>query len=61
MGTNSLRSCYTPRACADEIIDLATMVSRESPAKIALSSLVCGSDDEALACKIAEVNTTLKD
>ena len=61
VGTNSLRSCDTPRACADEIIDLATIVSRESPAKIALSSLVCRSDDEDLAYKIAEVNTTLKD
>ena len=61
MGTNSLRSCNTRRACADDIIDLATMVSCESPAKIALSSLVCRSDDEALACKIAEVNTILKD
>ncbi|XP_029204880.2 uncharacterized protein LOC114968825 [Acropora millepora] len=61
VGTKSLRSCDTPRACADEIIDLPTMVSRESPAKIALSSLVCRSDDEALAYKIAEVNTILKD
>ena len=61
VGTNSLRSCDNPRACADEIIDLATMVSCESPVKIALSSLVCRSDDEALACKIAEVNTILKD
>ena len=61
VGTNNRRSCDTPRACADEIIDLATMVSRESPAKVALSSLVCRSDDEALAYKIAEVNTTLKD
>ena len=51
--TNSLRSCDTPRACAEEIIDLATMVSCESPAKIELSSFVCRSDDEALACKIA--------
>ena len=49
------------RACANEIIDPATMVSRESPAKIALSSLVCRSDDKALDYKIAEVNTTLKD
>ena len=61
VGTNSLRSCDTPRACADEIIDLATMVSCESPEKIALSSLVCRSDDEALACKIAEVNRILED
>ena len=61
VGTNNLRSCDTPRACADEIIDLATMVSRESPAKIALSSIVCRSDEEALACKIAEVNRILKD
>ena len=37
------------------------MVSCESPAKIALSSLVCKSGDEALACKIAEVNKILKD
>ncbi|XP_022785905.1 uncharacterized protein LOC111326225 [Stylophora pistillata] len=60
VGTNSLRSCDTrPRACAEEIIDLAKMVSCESPAKIALSSLLCGSDDEALASKIAEVNTIL--
>ena len=28
--TNSLRSCDTPRACADKINELATMVSRES-------------------------------
>ena len=61
VGTNSLRSCDIPSACAEEIIDLATMVRRESPAKIALSSLVCRSDDEAWACKIAEVNTILKD
>ena len=61
VGTSSLRSCDTPHACADEIIDLATMVSRESPAKIASSSLVCRSDDKALACKIAEVNRILRD
>ena len=58
---NSLRSCDTPRACAEEIVDLATMVSCDSPAKIALSSLVCRSDDEAFACKIAELNKILKD
>ena len=39
MATNSLRSCDTPRGCADKVIDLATMVSCEYPAKIALSSL----------------------
>ncbi|PFX17605.1 hypothetical protein AWC38_SpisGene18061 [Stylophora pistillata] len=57
--TNSLRSCDTPRACAEEIIDLAAMVSCKSPAKIALSSLVCRSDDEALASKIAETASTV--
>ena len=61
VGTNSLRSCDTPRACAEEMIDLATMVSCESPAKIPLSSLVCRCDNETLACKIAEVNKILKD
>ena len=41
VGAKSLRSCDTPRACADEIIDLVTMVSFESPAKIALSLKSC--------------------
>ena len=50
VGTNSLRSCDTPRTCAEEIIDLARMASSKSSSKIALSSLVCRSDDEALAC-----------
>ena len=61
VGTNSLRSCDFPRACAEEIIDLATTVSCESPANIALSNLVCRSDDEALGCKVAEVIKILKD
>ena len=61
MGTNRLGFCNTPRACAEKIIDLATMVSCEYPAKIALSSLACRSDDEALTCKLAEVNKILKD
>ena len=61
VGTNSLRSCDTSRACAEEIIDLAAMVGCESPEKVALSSLVSRSDDEALAFKIAEVNKILKD
>ena len=61
VGTNSLRSCDTPRTCAEEIIDLATMASSKSSAKIALSSLVCRSDDEALACKISGVNKILEE
>ena len=44
-----------------KIIDLATMASSKSSAKIALSSLVCRSDDEALACKISGVNKILEE
>ena len=61
LGTNSLRSCDTSRTCAQEIIDLATMASSKSSAKIALSSLVCRSDDEALACKISGMNKILEE
>ena len=61
VGTNSLRSCDTPRTCVEEIIDLATMASSKSSAKIVLSSLVCRSDDEALACKISGVNKILEE
>ena len=61
VGTNSLRSCDTPRTCAEEIIDLATMASSKSSAKIALCSLVCRSDDKALACKISSVNKILEE
>ena len=61
VGTNSLRSCDTPRTCAEEIIDLATMASSTSSAKIVLSSLVCRSDDEAWACKISGVNKILEE
>ena len=61
VGTNNLRSCDTPRTCAEEIIDLATMASSKSSAEIALSSLVRRSDDEALACKISGVNKILEE
>ena len=59
VGTNSLRSCDTPCACADEIIDLATIVNREYPAKTALSSLVCRSDDEAFIGDLLTIQTFL--
>ena len=61
VGTNSLRSCDTPRTCTEEIIDLSTMISSKSSAKIALSSMVCRSDDEALACKISGPNKILEE
>ena len=37
------------------------MISCQPPAKIELSSTVVRSDDEALACKMAQVNKILKD
>ena len=58
--TNSLRSCKSARACAEEMVDLASMVGTESTAKITISSLVGRSDDETLASKITDVNKVIK-
>ena len=60
VGTNSLRSCKSARACAEEMVDLASMVGTESTAKITISSLVGRSDDETLASKITDVNKVIK-
>ena len=61
VGTNSSRSSNTPRECAVELIDLAESVSSESSAMITISSLINRSDDEALACKVPDVNKVLKE
>ena len=58
--TNSLRSSNTPRECAVELIDLAEAVSSKSSAMISISGLINRSDDEALACKVPDVNKVLK-
>lgn len=60
VGTNSLRSCNSARAYAEEIVDLASMVGTESSAKITISSLVGRTDDESLASKIPDVNKIIK-
>lgn len=60
VGTNSLRSCTSVRGCAEEIVDLASMISSESSAKVAVSGLVARSDDESLAAKVSGVNKILK-
>ena len=59
VGTNSLRSCASVRGCADEIIDLASMIVKESSAEVAISGLVARSDDESLAVKVSGVNKIL--
>ena len=61
VGTNSLRSSNTPRECAVELIDLAEAVSSESSAMISISGLINRSDDEALPCKVPDVNKVLKE
>ena len=61
VGTNSLRSSNTPRECAGELTDLAEAVSSESSAMISISGLINRSDDEALACKVPDVNKVLKE
>lgn len=55
VGTNSLSSSNSPRECAEEVVDLAKSVSSESPAIITISSLICRSDDDAVASKVPAV------
>ena len=60
VGTNSLRSSASVRDCAEEIVNLATMISNESSADLAISGIIPRSDDESLAVKVSGVNKLLK-
>ena len=60
VGTNSLRSSASVRDCAEEIVNLATMISNESSADLAISGIIPRSDDEVLAVKVSGVNKILK-
>ena len=56
VGTNNLRSSTSVRDCAEEIINLATMISNESSADLTISGIILRSDDEVLAVKVSGVN-----
>ena len=60
VGTNSLRSSATVRDCAEEIVNLATMISNESSADLAIAAIIPRSDNEVLAVKVSGVNKILK-
>ena len=60
VGTNSLRSSTSVRVCVEEFIDLASMISSESSAEVAVSGLVSRSDEESLAMKVSAVNKILR-
>ena len=60
VGTNSLRSSASVRDCAEEIVNLAAMISNESSADLAISGIIPRSDDEVLAVKVSGVNKILK-
>ena len=60
VGTNSLRSSASVRDCAEEIVNLATMISNDSSADLAISGIIPRSDDESLAVKVSGVNKLLK-
>lgn len=59
VGTNSLRSSTSERACAEQIVDLATNVVSQS-VKVSISAIVCRSDDNVLARKALGVNKIIK-
>ena len=48
------------RDCAEEIVNLATMISNESSADLAISGIIPRSDDDVLAVKVSGVNKILK-
>ena len=58
--TNSLRSSATVRDCAEEIVNLAAMISNESSADLAISAIIPRSDNEVLAVKVSGVKKILK-
>ena len=49
VGTNSLRTSASVRDCAEEIVNLATMIRNESPTDLATSGIIPRSDDEVFA------------
>ena len=59
VGTNSLQSSALVRDCAEEIVNLATMISNESSADLAISGIIPRSD-EVLAIKVSGVNKILR-
>ena len=60
VGTNSLRSSASVHNCAEEIVNLATMISNESSADLVISGIILRSDDEVLVVKVSCVNKILK-
>lgn len=60
VGTNSLRSSASVHNCAEEIVNLAAMISNESSADLVISGIILRSDDEVLVVKVSGVNKILK-
>ena len=58
--TNSLRPSTSARECAEEIVNLAHMISDESSAKLSISSLVSRADEKALGVKVSGINKILR-
>ena len=52
VGTNSLRSSASVHNCAEEIVNLAAMISNESSADLVISGIILRSDDEVLIVKV---------
>ena len=61
VGTNNLRGRETPTKCAEEIISLAKAIKSNLPmTTVAVSGLTTRTDNDNLAVKVNEVNSTLK-
>ena len=62
VGTNSLRNSESPSVCSNDIINLVCSINRGATnTDVVLSSLTTRSDDEQLAIRAEEVNSTLRD
>ena len=61
VGTNNLRGRETPAKCAEEIISLAKAIKSNLPTTtVAVSGLTTRTDNDNLAVKVNEVNSSLK-
>ena len=61
VGTNNLRGRETPTECAEEIISLTNAIKSNLPkTTVAVTGLTTRADNDNLAVKVNEVNSTLK-
>ena len=61
VGTNDLRSHYTPKIIADSIVNIITQIKEDSPGTaVGISAILVRNDNNDLAAKAIQTNNILK-